>query len=73
MRRRKKFDPMAWWPIWMIAACFCVIAGCPPIRPHRIEQQVHEWHMEQFDSLIMSTNGWITIGPESEETKPCKQ
>ena len=62
MRRKKKFDPIAWWPIWMVAACFCVIAGCPPIRPHRIEQQVHGWHMEQFVNfnVTVTTNDWIT-------------
>ena len=63
MRRKKKFAPIDLWPIWVVAACFCVIAGCPPIRPHRIEQQVHEWHMEQFDSLnvTVTTNDWITM------------
>ena len=63
MRRKKKFAPIDLWLIWVVAACFCVIAGCPPTRPYHIEQQVHEWHMEQFDSLnvTVTTNGWITM------------
>ena len=55
--------------IVLVAICLAVIAGCPPVRRARIQQDVHGWQCEQFDNLhVTATNGVIffEIGPATE-------
>ena len=66
MASKGKFDWVALWPLWTIAALLAAIAGCPPInRPTYIQHQAHDWKMETFDGLSVSaTNGLIVIDME---------
>lgn len=65
MASKGKFDWVALWPLWTIAALLAAIAGCPPIRPTCIQHQAHDWEVETVCHWhVSATNGLGVIDTE---------